>query len=168
MMLIAGRDCDGENINSFITTDGHLMSNLSGIFSVLKGHRIIAAGVLMILLLSGSGLLAQQSPLSRFGGGGGGGAKGADTLAHRKTDTITIHYRYLDSSRLNNMDSDILDFGRKIPRPNTWVNMGNLGTAAHNLIFSPRMQSGWDPGWHAFDLYKFTVEETKFYNTTKP
>jgi Putative porin len=144
------------------------MSNLSGIFSVLKGHRIIAAGVLMILLLSGSGLLAQQSPLSRFGGGGGGGAKGADTLAHRKADTITIHYRYLDSSRLNNLDSDILDFGRRIPRPDTWVNMGNLGTAAHNLIFSPRMQSGWDPGFHAFDLYKFTVDETKFYNTTKP
>ena len=144
------------------------MSNLSGIFSVLKGHRIITAGVLMILLLSGSGLLAQQSPLSRFGGGGGGGAKGADTLAHRKADTITIHYRYLDSSRLNNMDSDILDFGRKIPRPDTWINLGNVGTAARNLIFSPRMQSGWDPGLHSYDLYKFTVDETKFYNTTKP
>jgi hypothetical protein len=144
------------------------MSNLSGIFSAVKGRRIITAGVLMILLLSGSGLLAQQNPLSRFGGGGGGAAKGADTLAHRKTDTITIHYRYLDSSRLNNLDSDILDFGRKIPRPSTWINLGNLGTAARSLVFSPRMQSGWDPGWHAYDLYKFTVDETKFYNTTKP
>ena len=144
------------------------MSNLSGIFSTLKGRRIITAGVLMILLFWGSGTLAQQSPLSRFGGGGGGGAKGADTLAHRKQDTITIHFRYLDSSRFNSLDSDILDFGTKIPRPDTWINLGNIGTPARNLAFSPRMQSGFDPGFHAYDLYTFTVDETKFFNTTKP
>ncbi len=156
------------NINFIITADGHLMSNLSGIISAVKGRRIITAGALMILLMWGSGLLAQQSPLSRFGGGGGGSAKGADTLAHRHTDTITIHYRYLDSSRLNNMDSDILDFGRKIPRPSSWINLGNIGTPARDLVFSPRMQSGWDPGLHSYDLYTFKVDETKFYNTTKP
>jgi len=43
-----------------------------------------------------------QNPMQRFGGmGGGSGQKGSDTLEHRKNDTITIHYRYLDSSRLN-------------------------------------------------------------------
>ncbi len=30
------------------------------------------------------------------------------------------------------------------------------------------MQSGWDPGWHSYDLYTFKTEDTKFYNTTKP
>src|ERR1700722_237091 len=161
MMLPPAR---GSNINFLITADDRLMSNLSGIFSTLKGRRIITAGVLMILLFWGSGILAQQSPLSRFGGGGGG-AKGADTLAHRKQDTITIHFRYLDSSRFNGLDSDILDFGTKIPRPDTWINLGNIGTPARNLAFSPRMQSSFDPGFHAYDLYTFTVDETKFFNT---
>jgi len=108
--------------------------------------------------------------LGRFGNignAGGGGGKG-DTLAHRKADTITINFRYLDSSRLVKLDSSILDFSRKVPRPATWINLGNMGTAARNLVFSPRMQSGWDPGWHSYDLYKFTVDETRFFNTTRP
>ena len=101
---------------------------------------------------------------------GGGGSKGGagDTLVHRKADTITLNFRYLDSSRLLKMDSSIQDFSRKVPEPATWINLGNLGTPARSLIFTPRMLSGWDPGGHAFDLYTFKVEDTKFYNTTKP
>lgn len=100
--------------------------------------------------------------------GGGGGSKSGDTLAHRKADTITLNIRYLDSTRLQKLDSSILDVGNKIPRPSNWITLGNLGAAARPLTFTPRMQSGWDPGWHAYDLYKFTVEETRFFNTTKP
>lgn len=121
----------------------------------------------MAVLLSGTGLMAQL-PTQRFGGMGGSGQKGSDTLVHRKPDTITIHYRYLDSSRLNNLDSGILDFGTKIPRPDNWINLGNLGTPARDLAFSPRMQSGFDMGFHSFDIYTYTVDKAKFYNTTKP
>src|SRR5579863_3203087 len=141
------------------------MSNLGGIFSNVNRFQFqcIRTGFLVAVLLSGTGLMA-QSPFQRFGGGGGGGQKGSDTLVHRKNDTITIHYRYLDSSRLNNLDSSILDFGTKIPRPDNWINLGNLGTPARDLAFSPRMQSGFDPGFHSFDVYTFTVDQTKFYN----
>src|ERR1700760_180168 len=128
------------------------MSKLSGIFSVLKGRRIITSLLFLFLLLSGARLLA-QNPLGRFGnvGGGGGGGKG-DSLQHRKDDTITINFRYLDSSRFVKLDSSIYDLANKIPRPNSWINLGNFGTASKNLVFSPRMQSGWDPGWHSYDL----------------
>jgi hypothetical protein len=145
------------------------MSKLSGIFSVLKGRRIKIAQLFLFLLLSGSSLLA-QNPLGRFGniGNAGGGSGSGDTLTHRKADTITLNFRYLDSSRLLKLDSSILDLGRKIPRPATWINLGNLGTPARNLVFSPRTQSGWDPGWHSYDIYTFTVDETRFFNTTKP
>jgi Putative porin len=124
--------------------------------------------MLVAVLLSGTGLMGQNPLQQRFGGMGGGGQKGSDTLVHRKNDTITIHYRYLDSSRLNNLDSSILDFGTKIPRPDNWINLGNLGTAARDLAFSPRMQSGFDMGFHSFDVYTYTVDQARFYNTTKP
>jgi hypothetical protein len=122
----------------------------------------------MLIFLS-LGLRA-QNPLGRFGnlGSGGGGGKGPDTLTHRKADTITINFRYLDSSRLQRIDSSIFDFSRKVPQPPTWINLGNLGTPAHNLVFNPIMHSGWDPGWHAYDVYAFRTDETKFYHTTKP
>src|ERR1700759_1566317 len=114
------------------------MSNLSGIFLSVKVRRIIVAGWIL-LMLSGAGLRA-QNPLSRFGNiGGGGRGGGTDTLAHRKEDTISINFRYLDSSRLLQLDSSILDFSRRIPRPNTWINLGNLGTPARDLVFTPRM-----------------------------
>ncbi|HEV2481378.1 MAG TPA: putative porin [Puia sp.] len=136
----------------------------------MKGHlhlRLVA-GFLLVALLSGTGALA-QNPLGRFGnmGGGGGGGKG-DSLQHRKEDTITINFRYLDSSRYEKLDSSIYDLGNKIPRPNSWINLGNFGTAAKSLVFNPRMLSGWDPGWHSYDLYLFTTEETRFFHTTKP
>ncbi|MBS1660682.1 MAG: hypothetical protein JST68_06485 [Bacteroidetes bacterium] len=135
----------------------------------MNRRRIVIAPFLLFLLLSGASLMA-QNPLGRFGNFGnvGGGGQGADTLAHRKADTITLNFRFLDSSRLQKLDSSILDIGRKIPRPATWINLGNMGTPAKNLVFSPRMQSGWDPGWHSYDLYTFKVDETRFFNTTRP
>jgi hypothetical protein len=124
--------------------------------------------LVLVALVSGEALLA-QNPLGRFGNiGAGGGGGGKDSLVHRKADTITINFRYLDSSRLQHLDSSVYYLGDKIPRPATWINMGNMGAASRNLVFTPRMLSGWDPGWHAFDLYAFTAEGTRFFNTTKP
>src|ERR1700743_1339664 len=141
------------------------MSKLSAIFSTVKGR--LPLYVLLVALLSGTSALA-QNPLGRFGSmGGGGGGKG-DSLQDRKEDTITINFRYLDSSRYQKLDSSIYDLGNKIPRPNTWITLGNFGTAAKSLVFNPRMLSGWDPGWHSYDLYVFTPEETRFFHTTKP
>ncbi|HSN60524.1 MAG TPA: putative porin, partial [Ferruginibacter sp.] len=46
--------------------------------------------------------------------------------------------------------------------------LGNNGAAAFPLIFTPFAKAGWDAGFHAYDIYKFTLEETKFYKTTRP
>src|SRR5258708_9881086 len=148
------------------------MSNLNGSFLSVKNRRIAYIGyigLLWIILLSGPGLHA-QNPLGRFGNlGGGGGSQGGagDSVVHRKADTITLNFRYLDSSRLLKMDSSIQDFSRKDPEPPTWINLGNLGTPARSLVFSPRMLSVFDPWEHAYDLYTFNVADTKIYNTTK-
>ena len=144
------------------------MVNLPGNFW-MKGCsriRILLTGVLFIL--GCFAVQAQNNPLSRFRGMGGGGSKGGDSLQHRVDDTITINYRYLDSSRLLKMDSSVYDFYQRYPIPPTYTDLGNFGNAARDLVFHPLMKPGWDPGWHAYDPYIFTVEGTKFYHTTKP
>src|SRR6202035_2447228 len=83
-------------------------------------------------------------------------------------DSITINYRFLDSSRLRKIDSSVIDFYKRYPLPGTYIDLGNFGTAAKNLVFNPQMSPGWDPGWHAYDIYAFTADETRFYTTTRP
>jgi len=99
-----------------------------------------------------------------------GKSKSDSTLQHRSglEDSITINYRFLDSSRLRKLDSSIYDFTKKYPLPWNYVDLGNYGTPSHNLIFSPLMKSGWDPGFHAYDPFLLTIDETRFYNTTRP
>jgi hypothetical protein len=144
------------------------MSNLSGIFVSVKDRRIIIAIALLGCLLAGSLPVRAQDPTARFRNmGGGGGHPGSDSLQHRKNDTITLNFRYLDSTRLAKLDSSLV-FYKKVPQPPTYINLGNIGTPGRDLVFAPKMISGWDAGWHALDNYLFRPEETKFYNTTKP
>lgn len=112
-----------------------------------------------------------QNPLGRFKnmGGGSGGGK-TDSLAHRTglEDSLTILYRYMDTTRYNRFDSGFADFTSRYPMPAQYTYLGNIGNAARSLLFNPVTKAGWDPGFHAYDIYQFNVPETKFYNTTRP
>ncbi len=92
------------------------------------------------------------------------------TLKHRDQfeDSITINFKYFDSSRIHRLDSSISDFRSKYPLPYTYNDLGNYGTAGYSLLFKPYMKPGWDPGFHAFDIYQFTLEGTRFFQTTRP
>ena len=95
-----------------------------------------------------------------------------DTLGfeHRDdlADSITISFRYLDSVRRYPIDSSVNDFDKYYSVPSSYQYLGNNGQAAFPLIFKPFIKPGWDPGFHAFDIYKFKLEETKLYKTTGP
>jgi hypothetical protein len=93
-----------------------------------------------------------------------------DSIARRTglEDSITINYRSLDSSRLRKFDTVLYDYSLKMPLAWYEINLGNTGTATRSLIYTPEAKSGFDPGFHAFDNYNFTTEETRFYNTTRP
>ncbi len=92
------------------------------------------------------------------------------TLQHRDplADSITIFYSYYDSSRIITIDSSINDFYTRFPIPAHYVDLGNLGNAARSIIFNPNLQPGFDAGFHAYDIYRFNVATTKFYQTTRP
>jgi hypothetical protein len=96
--------------------------------------------------------------------------QGNDSLRHRTglEDSVTIRFRYLDSSRLSTFDSTVYDFTRRLPVPANYYHLGNLGNAAQNLLFTPYMKAGWDAGFHGYDIYRLTIDDTRFYNTTRP
>ena len=92
------------------------------------------------------------------------------TLQHRDkyADSITISYRYWDSTRSDKIDSSINDFYSRYPVPWWYNDLGNFGAAAHSLIFQPNMKPGFDEGLHAYDIYRYTPENTKFFQATRP
>ncbi|MBC7874111.1 MAG: hypothetical protein H7Y01_08955 [Ferruginibacter sp.] len=98
------------------------------------------------------------------------GSGTTDSLQRRDklADSITISFRYLDSTRSFKLDSSIGDFTRRFPIPATNIYLGNTGTASRSLLFSPNFSAGFDPGLHAFDIYEYKIEKTRFFNTTRP
>ncbi len=110
----------------------------------------------------------------RQGQQGNTNASKADSLGlgfeHRDDakDSITISYRFLDSIRNVQFDTTLNDFYKYFSLPADQQYLGVNGAAGYPLIFTPFMKPGWDAGFHAFDAYRFSLENTKFYKTTKP
>lgn len=97
-------------------------------------------------------------------------ATGMDSLQRRdrNADSITIFYKYFDSSRLRKIDSSINDFTTRFPLPYYYHTLGNYSTASQSFFFNPIMKAGFDAGFHQYDIYGFTLENTKLYTSTRP
>lgn len=132
---------------------------------------------ILVFLLAGPALpaLAQRLPgrlssLSNIGRGGGSGGGDSINFEHRDllADSVSIRFKYIDSVRSYTFDSSLIDFYLKVPLKPEYVWLGNNGNATTSLLFNPATIPGWDAGFHAFDAYAFTVEQTRFFNTTRP
>lgn len=128
--------------------------------------------IVFLLLVCTGGALRAQFNTNRLPGGGGGGnaSMQRDTSSHdHEPDTLTIRYRYLGEPTDFMMDSSIADFTLNyLGVPATYTNLGNNGSASRNLLFSPRMIPGFDPGFHSFDIYGFNHQNAQFFNTNRP
>jgi hypothetical protein len=108
--------------------------------------------------------------IGNMGSTGASGGPGGDSLRSRSKDaeTLSLNYYFLDSSRAHHIDSSIVDYTNYYPIPATHIYLGNTGTATRSILYAPDLKAGFDPGFHAFDVYKFKVETASLYNTTKP
>lgn len=95
---------------------------------------------------------------------------GNDSLQRRdrNADSITIFYKYFDSSRLRTIDSSINDFTTRFPLPYYYHTLGNYSTASQSYFFNPIMKPGFDAGFHQYDIYSYTIEGTQLFQTTRP
>ena len=102
--------------------------------------------------------------------GNNSGRKDTIGFVHRddRKDSISISYKYLDSIRSTPLDFSINDFDKYFSVPSTFQYLGNHGAAGYSLVYAPNARPGWDAGHHAFDAYRYTLEETKFYKTNRP
>ena len=135
--------------------------------------------LLLCLCMSMAGMLHAQRPTGigtgRFDAqgrpmGAGSKMKGGDSLQQRDNneDSITIFYRMFDSSRIRLLDSTVGEFSLRFPLQKDQLFLGSLGNATQSLLFQPYMKPGFDPGFHAYDTYKYTVEGTRIFQTTRP
>ena len=133
----------------------------------------------LILFVTAHCVFAQDPRLRRLGNRNTSGLPNQRNTVQKKDttgfqqrddlkDSITISYRYLDAIKRYPLDSSVNNFDTYYPVPASYQYLGNNGAAAFPLIFTPFAKAGWDAGFHAFDVYKFTLEETKFYKTTRP
>lgn len=143
--------------------------------SLLQLNKTITYILLIALMGIAVPALSQRLPgrlgnMGGFGGRGGGGGGDSLKFEHRDpfSDSVSIRFKFLDSVRSFTFDSSLIDYYIKVPLKSEYVWLGNNGNAAKSLIFNPNTKPGWDHGFHAFDAYAFNIENTRFYNTTRP
>jgi hypothetical protein len=132
----------------------------------MRTKRILFICCFATCLLIGQ-LSAQNMRFNSFGGGGGGAT---DSLQKRDKaeDSIAIYYRLYNSLAIQNMDTSVNDFFSKFILPYSNYHLGNLGNASKSFLFNPLQRGGWDAGFRSYEVYNYTLEQTPFYQTTKP
>ena len=105
-----------------------------------------------------------------FGGGGSGGGAGGALAVVR--DTSKIYYFELGNPNedLPFTDSTLYNFQQYDPirrQAFDYVHLGNLGSAARPLLYQPRFRRGFAVGLHAYELYRATLAEQRFYRVTQ-
>lgn len=132
----------------------------------MRTKRILFICCFTTCLLIGQ-LSAQNIRFNSFGGGGGGAT---DSLQKRDKaeDSIAIYYRLYNSLAIQNMDTSVADFFSKFILPYSNYHLGNLGNASKSFLFNPLQRGGWDAGFRSYEVYNYTLEQTPFYQTTKP
>lgn len=127
----------------------------------------------ILLLFTSADSFAQGGLLGRLGSfntGSSSANKDSISFEHRDDakDSINISFKFLDSIRVVRLDGDISDFYKYFSEPVAQQYLGNNGAAGYSLIFSPYAKVGWDAGFHAYDAYRFTLENSRFFKTTRP
>lgn len=129
--------------------------------------------MLLLLLLCTASIYAQQpgAPL------GLPGDKKQDSLAFDKSNTdewheeninVKVRYKHLHSDRSQQPDSSIHNFHRRKFLQPWMTDLGNYGSPARNLMFTPENRFGPTLGYTAMDIFHMQPDSLKFYNSTVP
>ncbi|HXS37093.1 MAG TPA: putative porin [Flavipsychrobacter sp.] len=85
-----------------------------------------------------------------------------------KDQEAHISFRRLNSEQTYTPDTSLHTFHRRSFTQPWYQDLGNLGSPAQNLLFTPEDRLGPTLGYHVFDIYRFLPDSLKYYNTTRP
>jgi hypothetical protein len=143
-----------------------MQTTISNRIAYKMTFRLILILAFLYCTLSTVQVYGQNMRYNSFSSSGGG----TDSLQKRdkSEDSIAIYYKLYNSLSIQTMDTNVYDFYTKFILPYTNYHLGNVGNATRSYIFSPLQRGGWDAGFRAFEAYNYTLEQTPFYQTTKP
>ncbi len=85
-----------------------------------------------------------------------------------KDEEAKITWEKLNSTRIYTPDTGIHTFQRNLFTQPWYRDMGNLGSPANNLMFTPEDRVGQSLGYHVNDVYRLNVDSLNYYNTSRP
>ena len=135
--------------------------------------RYLLVCVALLLALGATAQIGRGTDFSQLGSGGFGGGGGSSGGALQVVlDTSKIYYFTLGNPNrdLPFTDSTLLDFQQYDPirrQAFDYAHLGNLGSAARPLLYTPRYRRGFEVGLNAYELYRRSLDEQRFYRVTQ-
>lgn len=83
-------------------------------------------------------------------------------------DSLKVDVYFLLPAKPSTFDTSIQDFTLRFPVPGTHYYLGNDGSATKSFLFGTPQRIGFDPGFHSHDVYKWKLENVRFFSTPKP
>lgn len=93
-----------------------------------------------------------------------------DTIVKKKTLNDTWHH-YAEPDVFYKMDSSIInieEFNAMQREGSEYLNVGNTGSAAYPLVFSPFRFKDFNVGFNQFEAYRYTFDSTRIYRVMRP
>lgn len=82
-----------------------------------------------------------------------------------------VWYHKHDENKLHGIDTAIFQLHRNdfVRRDHEeFLNLGNTGTAAYPLIFTPQQRNFFSAGFNQFDIYRFVPDSIRYYKAMRP
>jgi len=83
-------------------------------------------------------------------------------------ERANISYKYISSDINYTPDTSLHTFHRRAFSQPWYRDLGNQGSPTVNLLFTPEPRMGPSLGYHVYDVYRYTTDSMKYYNTTRP
>ena len=84
-----------------------------------------------------------------------------------KEEEAKVSYEKLNSSKTYYPDTSLHTFQRNHFTETWYRDLGNLGSPANNLLFTPDYPVGPSLGYHVMDIYRLNVDSLNYYNTNR-
>ncbi len=136
---------------------------------------------MLVILISTQHVSAQLMPANGLPMGIGGNRSGmlndsmksGDSSKLKKNkwkdEQAKIYYKHIHSEKKLFIDTSLHLFHHYQTTQPWWgADLGNAFSPATNLFFSPYQQSGPSLGFHIWDLYQYSLDSLRMYNTTRP